>query len=134
MNIRSYIIDHLSHFMRTRYKLGQNLYKLIDQYEKNYMLSQDEIDALVNEIDKIEKEKDEQLSFFPNTFTAPTNSSPIGKVEYVVPKEHSSYSTWPWPIENGNSITKLNLCDHKWKLYQGLNEVYEYCTTCDAKK
>lgn len=119
MNIRSYIIDHLSHFMRIRYKLGQNLYKLIDQYEKNYNLSQDEIDALVNEMDEFEKEKDEQLSFFRPIDKTPSILAPTGEVGH-------------YP---GYNITiKAYNCDHKWKLYQGLNEVYEYCTVCDVKK
>lgn len=25
-------------------------------------------------------------------------------------------------------------CDHAWKLYSGLNDVFEYCEKCDEKR
>jgi hypothetical protein len=32
-------------------------------------------------------------------------------------------------------ITSVSIdCEHNWKHYYGLKEVYEYCTTCDAKR
>ena len=33
------------------------------------------------------------------------------------------------PIKNMSKI-----CNHSWKLYQGLIKTYEYCTNCDEKK
>lgn len=27
-----------------------------------------------------------------------------------------------------------NFCQHEWKQYQGLSEVYNYCTKCDEKQ
>ena len=31
-------------------------------------------------------------------------------------------------------IEAVNKCNHEWKLYTGLQESFEYCEACDAKK
>ena len=31
-------------------------------------------------------------------------------------------------------ITVRTCFEHKWKLYQGIMEAYEYCTECDTKR
>lgn len=33
-----------------------------------------------------------------------------------------------------NATIQLNICNHKWKHYQGFSEEYDYCEACDAKR
>jgi hypothetical protein len=77
-----------------------------------YNLSQEEIDALVEELYKENEEKG-QLEFFgiPHIKDIPCTS----------------------PVYN--TTIKLNMdCDHDWKIYQGLNQTDTYCTKCNEIK
>jgi uncharacterized UPF0160 family protein len=79
---------------------------------KTFQLSQEEIDALVQETIDLAKQTPASL--------------PI-------------QTSFPWYTipDPGYSTTvklKLDECDHDWKVYVGLNETDTYCTKCSEKK
>jgi len=75
----------------------------------NFNLSQEEIDALIEEMHK------EQSGQMEMDFKYDPNS---------IPKSHG------YVDQDGNKKE----CDHSWKTYQGLNESFDFCEFCDVKK
>lgn len=100
-----------------RIKLAEELLKcgLIknpQHYFNIFNLSQEEIDALVEELYKENEEKG-QLEFFG-----------IPHIKDI-----------PCTSPGYNTTIKLNMdCDHDWKIYQGLNQTDTYCTKCNEIK
>lgn len=43
------------------------------------------------------------------------------------------YRNWQ-PGDPADNSQNRKSCDHKWSIYHGLKETFEYCTTCDEKK
>jgi hypothetical protein len=76
------------------------------------MLSQEEIDELVAEMMK--GEKDNQMDFFWN-----------GQTPNTPPKNQS---------EEAKKEEKQKQCDHEFVPYYGLKETFEYCKKCDQKR
>lgn len=90
------------------------------------------------------------------TVTGVHYNSVYGRTEYLVQWDHTVGIRWydeddslNWETESpavrGGGIDfipitltiddiKASSCDHKWTLYHGLSETFEYCVTCDEKK
>lgn len=92
----------------------QNLIKDFDDYKKMYNLSQDEINAIIKEI---QNEQNQQLTLPNQTISQPFYITQNGGIEGELK-----------PQANGN------VCQHQMVLYKGLNEVFNHCKFCGQKE
>jgi hypothetical protein len=97
-------------------------------YCKNfYNLSQDEIDAIIKEVQ--EEQKQQQLTF-PNGGSITFHPTPSNQPFFISP------DNWKLPTEpNGNMATpQTKTCAHEMVKYTGLFETYNYCKKCGDKE
>jgi hypothetical protein len=69
---------------------------------------------------------------FPDSILWFDEELELNELQYKHLHDAIKYGTGFMKISTPEKIT--NGCDHKWKLYQGFSETYNYCEKCDEKR